>query len=82
MEQALEPALEVANRLNLPLGTDMFQVVNPYAYTNQYFGPDNPRKGDSVTGWIQEMNVILHLKMAKFAKLNCSVFIHGCKAQL
>ncbi|WFB35204.1 hypothetical protein P3T73_13645 [Kiritimatiellota bacterium B12222] len=24
----------------------------PYAYTNQYFGPDNCRKGDSVTGWI------------------------------
>ncbi len=24
----------------------------PYAYTNQYFGPDNARAGDSVTGWI------------------------------
>ena len=24
----------------------------PYAYTNQYLGPDNSRAGDSVTGWI------------------------------
>ncbi len=24
----------------------------PYAFTNQYFGPDNGRAGESITGWI------------------------------
>jgi cellobiose phosphorylase len=24
----------------------------PYAFTNQYLGPDNARQGDSISGWI------------------------------
>jgi cellobiose phosphorylase len=24
----------------------------PYAFTNQYLGPDNPRSGTSISGWI------------------------------